>query len=283
MRLRDPHARDVPGVVAQAHRVVEGLVRLDVAREPRVLQTPLVRLERQLGPEAVHGVLEVRGLGGRQVLAPQLLPGLDRFLALALAHQVVEGHRARVERLPLLALARQRGQLGARPLGLPLGRLKLVAVVPHRRVEPELEPAEDQDHEQGVRRGGVHREPALVGRLTLGDALDVRGQGGRGVVALDDQAARLDDLALDLPELVVDVARAHSIASAERVPPGVGAVSPTAPRAQAPPRAAPAHGRAGIPAGAPRVSSDRTRGFRAIHPGTATPKRAVRLAARARS
>jgi hypothetical protein len=71
------------------------------------------------------------------------------------------------------------------------------------RVDRELEGDEHHDDEGDVGRRAVPRETPLVALLALGDRLDVRAERVRQVVRLDDEAARLDDLALDLRQLLV--------------------------------------------------------------------------------
>ena len=83
------------------------------------------------------------------------------------------------------------------------------------RVQRELERREDDDDEDDVRRRAVPGEAPLVALLALGDRLDVGAERVRQVVRLDDEPARLDDLALDLAQLVVDfVHRAPAVRTA---------------------------------------------------------------------
>ena len=109
-------------------------------------------------------------------------------------------------RVALLLLAQGGLEFPLGLLAVTLQPPELGAVLADRRVEPELDAAEDHHHEEHVGRGRVHRQAPLVRGLPPGDGLHVRRERRGEVVGLDAQPARLDDLALDLSELFVGLA-----------------------------------------------------------------------------
>src|SRR5262249_23741455 len=68
----------------------------------------------------------------------------------------------------------------------------------------ELQSHENHENEHDVGRGAVPDEPPLVPLLALGDALQVGRERVGQVVGFDDEAAGLDDFALELADLFIE-------------------------------------------------------------------------------
>ena len=99
--------------------------------------------------------------------------------------------------------------------GLGIGHLGLHAA--DLGVKVQLEPHEREDADHRDRNAAVPVQASLIARLALCDRFDVGAEGIDQVVGLDDQAAALDDLLLDLAHLVVDVSGYGQRADASRV------------------------------------------------------------------
>src|SRR5579859_3174557 len=205
--------------VVVLERLLERRRRLLPALQPPALEPLQVQRRRLLDARLVHRVREELRLALGQRLLLHRLPSLDEIDAPPLLREVEELRRLELGRVALgLALPRLvEVLLHARVLVAQVlaGRVDGVDA----RVDRELERREDHDHEHDVRRGAVPGEAPLVALLALGDRFDVGRQGVREVVRLDDEPSRLDDLALDVAQLVVDfVHRARWLTPGPRPP-----------------------------------------------------------------
>ena len=196
--------RAVRGVVLVAERLLERLRRLVPAPDAHVVEALVVR--------AIDSSPRARSTASVKTASSVLVSGslfkrvelLDHLGALALPDELVEARRARLGLGAILVALLRVFELAREPVDRLARLLGLGANGVDARVPGELQGDEDDQHEHDVRGGAVPDQAPLVALLALGDALQVGRERVGQVVGLDDEAARLDDLALDLAELVIE-------------------------------------------------------------------------------